>query len=127
MSNVEARYLGANRSGDWLDRIVVHGLGVPSAARVWVQAAAGHPVAGIWVVRDGAPDIFIAADEVVGARHDRAAASRAYGPGGVLVITWQHDADVDIGLRIPDAARAEAVRAAVNALADVPSTTGEVA
>ena len=128
VSSVEARYLGANRSGDWLDRIVVHGLGVPSAARVWVQAGAEQPVAGIWLVRDGAGDIFIPADAVVGARHDRAAAGRAQGPGGVLVITWQLGDDfVDVGLRIRDAARAEAVRVAVSALAGVPSTSGEVA
>ena len=28
----EGRYLGTCRAGDWLDRIVAHGLGAPSAA-----------------------------------------------------------------------------------------------
>ena len=35
VTDVPARYLGTTRSGDWLDRVVVHGLGVPSAAQVW--------------------------------------------------------------------------------------------
>jgi hypothetical protein len=61
VSGVPARYLGATRAGDWLDRIVVHGLGVPSSAEVTVSKQ------GVWVVRSGAPDIFVAASDVVGA------------------------------------------------------------
>ena len=107
-SDVPARYLGATRSGDWLDRVVVHGLGVPSAARVTVTSA------GVWIVRDGAPDLFVAADHVIGVRHDRGAAGRVLEQDGVLVITWRHgDQPLDLGLRVRDAVAAESVRAAV--------------
>jgi hypothetical protein len=105
---VPARYLGATRSGDWLDRVVVHGLGVPSAARITVTSD------GVWVVRDGAPDLFLAADQVAGVRHDRGAAGRVLEKDGILVISWRHgDRLIDLGLRVRDAAAAESVRAAV--------------
>ena len=112
VTGVAARYLGATRSGDWLDRIVVHGLGVPSAAEVTVRNQ------GVWVIRAGAPDIFAAAPDVVGARHDRGIAGRVLETDGVLVISWRHGEQViDLGLRVRDARRAEAVRAAVDAIA----------
>lgn len=108
ISDVSARYLGATRSGDWLDRVVVHGLGVPSAARV--TATSG----GVWVIRDGAPDLFLAADQVAGVRHDRGAAGRVLEKDGVLVIAWRHgDQLIDLGLRVRDAVAAESVRAAI--------------
>lgn len=120
-SDVPARYLGATRSGDWLDRVVVHGLGVPSAARVTVAAA------GVWIVRDGAPDIFVAADEVSGVRHDRGAAGRVLEKDGVLVITWRHaGSPIDLGLRVRDAVAAEAVRAAVARLVRLHPTTPDL-
>jgi hypothetical protein len=109
--DVPARYLGATRSGDWLDRVVVHGLGVPSAARVTVTSA------GVWVVRDGAPDLFVAADRVAGVRHDRGAAGRVLEKDGVLVITWRHGEQlIDLGLRVRDVVAAESVRAAAATL-----------
>lgn len=106
--DIRARYLGATRSGDWLDRVVVHGLGVPSAASVTVTSS------GVWVVRDGAPDVFVAADQVAGVRHDRGAAGRVLEKDGVVVITWRHgDQAIDLGLRVRDAVAAESLRAAV--------------
>lgn len=116
VTEVSARYLGATRSGDWLDRIVVHGLGVPSAAEITVGAE------GVWILRSGAPDIFAAAADVVGARHDRGIAGRVLETDGVLVITWRHGAQlIDLGLRVRDALVAEALRSAVCALAKVES------
>ena len=109
---VSARYLGATRSGDWLDRIVVHGLGVPSSAEVTVGSQ------GVWVLRSGAPDIFAAATDVVAARHDRGIAGRVLETDGVLVITWRHGGQhIDLGLRVRDALAAEELRCAVDALA----------
>jgi hypothetical protein len=120
VTGVSARYLGATRSGDWLDRIVVHGLGVPSAAEVTVGDK------GVWVLRSGAPDIFVPAHDVVGARHDRGIAGRVLEADGVLVISWRHaDHVIDLGLRVRDAVMAEALRAAVVALAtaNLPTDT----
>ncbi len=112
---VEARYLGGTRSGDWLDRLVVHGLGVPSQARVLVTPDA------VWILRSGAPDLYLVAGEVTGARHDRGIAGRVYEADGVVVIGWRHGGQlIDLGLRVRDAATAESLRAAVEAMSDVP-------
>jgi len=68
----------------------------------------------VWIVRDGAPDLFVEAGRVAGVRHDRGAAGRVLEKDGVLVITWRHgDQPIDLGLRVRDAVAAEAVRAAV--------------
>lgn len=129
--DVRAKYIGATRAGDWLDRIVVHGLGVPSAATVTVTS---H---GIWIVRAGAPDVFVAVSELVGVRHDRAIAGRVHETEGVLVITWRHgDQLIDLGLRVRDVVAAEALRVAIAAVQPAPfsqsqpplsSTTGDLA
>ncbi len=120
VTEVSARYLGATRSGDWLDRIVVRGLGVPSAAEITVG------VKGVWILRSGAPDIFAAAADVGGARHDRGIAGRVLETDGVLVITWRHDGQlIDLGLRVRDAFAAEALRSAICALANVESSPSD--
>ena len=122
LTGVEARYLGANRSGDWLDRVVVHGLGAPSDAVVSVRTG-GDP-AGVWLLRRGAPDLYLPADRVLGARHDRAAAGRAVERDALVVVEWLlgHSA-IELGLRVRDPARAEELRCAVAALS-APSAAG---
>lgn len=120
MGAVPARYLGATRAGDWLDRVVVNGLGVPSAAQVTVDPE------GVWVLRSGAPDIFVASGEVVGVRHDRGIAGRVFESDGVLVITWRHgDQLVDLGLRVREPLAAESLRAAIASLASTPPLSTE--
>jgi hypothetical protein len=129
VDDVEARYLGATRAGDWLDRVVAQGLGTPSAASIWVR-----PDLGVWISRRGAPDLFLAATQVVGVRHDRAMAGRVLERDGVLVITWRLGAsDLDLGLRVRAADEAERVRAAVARTIEdrpapiTPATTGDSA
>ena len=108
VADASGRYLGATRSGDWLDRVAVHGLGVPSKAHCVVSER------GVWIVRQGATNVFIAAGDVAGVRHDRASAGRVLEVDGVLLITWDHDgALIDIGLRVPDAATAELLRVGI--------------
>jgi hypothetical protein len=129
VDDVAARYLGATRAGDWLDRVVAQGLGTPSAASIWVR-----PDLGVWISRRGAPDLFLAATQVVGVRHDRAMAGRVLERDGVLVITWRLGAsDLDLGLRVRAADEAERVRAAVARTIEdrpapiTPATTGDSA
>ncbi|MCZ3386208.1 MAG: hypothetical protein LH630_04415 [Actinomycetia bacterium] len=113
---VSARFLGATRSGDWLDRVVARGLGVPSAAQVTVS------LQGIWVMRTGAPNVFVAADEVAGVRHDRGIAGRVVEQDGVLVITWRHAGQhLDLGLRVRDTDAAEGLRTTIEKLIVEPS------
>lgn len=122
VTDVAARYLGANRSGDWFDRVVAHGLGTPSEASVSVRTT-GQP-AGVWLVRRGAPDVYVATGQVGGARHDRAAAGRAVERDALVVVEWLHGASpLELGLRVRDPDRAEQLRRAVAALS-TPSAAG---
>lgn len=77
------RYLGSVSAGEWLDRIVVHDLGVRSAAEL--QLCEG----GIVLMREGARSFFIPRDDVVAVRADRGIAGRVYERDGVLVMTWK--------------------------------------
>jgi hypothetical protein len=130
VTSVPARYLGASRGGDWLDRVVVHGLGVPSHAEVTVRTSPATE-AGVWVLRTGAPDLYVAAADVHGVRHDRAVAGRAFEQDGVLVLTWLHGGVLlDVGLRVRDGDVAEQLRQAIasfSPVTDAPSTIGGIA
>ena len=91
---ITGRYLGSVNAGDWLDRIVVHGLGVRSSADLEVDES------GILLRRRGAVSIFIRSTDVRAVRADRGIAGRVYERGGVLVITWDLDGRlVDSGFR----------------------------
>ena len=108
------RYLASTRSGDWLDRLVVHGLGVPSRAQILVLPS------GVWWQREGARDVFVPAADLVSARLDRGIAGAVYEDGGVVVVTWRlGDLVVDTGFRAQQFNRHDEVVAAVRRL--VPS------
>lgn len=83
-------YVGTTTHGDWLDRVVVHDLGVRSR----MLAEVGPQGVAIW--REGARDLLIPAASVRGAGLARGIAGKAYERDGVLVITW------DLGGRLMD-------------------------
>lgn len=90
----EGLYHGSTTAGHWLDRIVAHGLGVQSKARVTLTAA------GLDVERTGAPRFFVPLAALRGARLDRAIAGKVMPEGGLLVVTWEHGgALIDSGFR----------------------------
>jgi hypothetical protein len=91
-----ARYFGTTVSGDWLDRVVVHGLGARSTARLHLSDE------GVDVVRVGG-SFRIPAVALRGARHDQGIAGKVVPPYGLLVVTWQHgDHLLDTGFRLTD-------------------------
>ncbi|MFI1095742.1 hypothetical protein [Streptomyces sp. NPDC020917] len=95
----EGRYHGSTTAGQWLDRIVAHGLGVRSKARLTLTEQ------GLDVDRTGAPGIFVPVDALRGARLDRAIAGKVLPEGGLLVVTWEHGGTlVDTGFRFDHAA-----------------------
>lgn len=96
-----ARYFGTTVAGDWLDRVVAHGLGTRSTARLSLSEE------GLDVVRlAGSFRIPVAA--LRGARHDQGIAGKVVPPHGVLVVTWQHgDLTLDTGFRLTDEAVAD--------------------
>ena len=87
-------FLGSTSHGDWLDRIVVHDLGVRSRVRVQVLPE------GVALWREGARDLLIPTASLRGAGMARGIAGKAYERDGVLVITWDLGGRlIDTGLR----------------------------
>ena len=90
----EAVYVSTTRAGDWLDRVVVHGLGTRSAADVSVHAD------GVLVRRSSAPDVWVPAAGLHGVRRERGAAGKFVREDGLVVLTWTlGDAHLDTALR----------------------------
>jgi hypothetical protein len=91
-------YLGTSVSGDWLDRIAAHGLGVRSRALVdWSES-------GVAMHRQGAPSLVIPAADILGVRADSGVAATVRSKDSVVVITWQlGERVVDTGFRADDA------------------------
>lgn len=116
---LEGRYLGTTTAGDWLDRVVVHGLGVPSRCGVRVTTA------GVQLERVGAPDVFIPSAQLSAARLDKGIAGQVYEDGGVLVLTWLLGSrTLDSGLRLSGPDHHLAVVEAVGRLADARTPGG---
>jgi hypothetical protein len=89
-----ARYFGTTVSGDWLDRVVAHGLGARSTAGLSLSEE------GLDVLRpSGSFRIPVAA--LRAARRDQGLAGKVVPPHGLLVVTWQHgDHALDTGFRL---------------------------
>ncbi|OPF79890.1 hypothetical protein VT50_0214220 [Streptomyces antioxidans] len=97
--SMSGRYHGSTTAGQWLDRIVAHGLGTRSRAELTLTDR------GVSVVRPGARDFFIPATELRGARLDKGIAGKVLAEGGLLVVTWSHgDRLIDSGFRSDRAA-----------------------
>ncbi|CAG7655307.1 PH-like domain-containing protein [Actinacidiphila bryophytorum] len=93
------RYHGSTTAGQWLDRIVAHGLGVRSRAALTLTEQ------GLDVDRTGAPGFFVPAAALRGARLDKGIAGKVLTEGGLLVVTWEHGGTlIDSGFRSDRAA-----------------------
>ncbi|MEV5604226.1 hypothetical protein AB0L33_22535 [Streptomyces sp. NPDC052299] len=113
------RYHASTTAGQWLDRIVAHGLGTRSRVELTLTAE------GLDVVRPGAADFFVPAADLRGARTERALAGKVLPEGGLLVITWAlGDRLIDSGFRSDHSAEHPAWVDAVNHLT---STTEGIA
>ena len=96
---MSGRYHGSTTAGQWLDRIVAHGLGTRSRAELTLTDA------GLDVVRPGATDFFVPAAQLREARLDKGIAGKVLTEGGLLVVTWQHgERLIDSGFRSDHAA-----------------------
>ena len=96
---MSGRYHGSTTAGQWLDRIVAHGLGTRSLAELTLTDA------GLEVERPGANDFFIPAAALREARLDKGIAGKVLTEGGLLVVTWAHgDKLIDSGFRSDHAA-----------------------
>ncbi|MET7477533.1 hypothetical protein ABZT17_24630 [Streptomyces sp. NPDC005648] len=96
---MSGRYHGSTTAGQWLDRIVAHGLGTRSRVELTLTDA------GLDVVRPGATDFFIPAEALREALLGKGIAGKVLTEGGLLVVTWAHgDRLIDSGFRSDHAA-----------------------
>lgn len=113
------RYHGSTTAGQWLDRIVAHGLGMRSRVELTLTDA------GLDVVRPGATDFFVPAAQLRGARLDKGIAGKVLTEGGLLVVTWAHgDKLIDSGFRSDRAAEHAAWVEAINHMNSSITTEG---
>ncbi|MFJ8397328.1 hypothetical protein [Streptomyces sp. NPDC094144] len=105
------RYHASTTAGQWLDRVVAHGLGTRSRVELTLTEQ------GLDVVRPGAADFFVPAADLREARTDKALAGKVLPEGGLLVITWAlGDQLIDSGFRSDHSAEHPAWVEAVNHL-----------
>ncbi|WP_327276290.1 hypothetical protein OG609_33820 [Streptomyces sp. NBC_01224] len=109
------RYHASTSAGQWLDRIVAHGLGTRSRVELTLTDQ------GLDVVRPGAADFFVPAAALREARLDKGIAGKVLPEGGLLIITWAHgDKLIDSGFRSDHSAEHPAW---VEAIEQLTSTT----
>ncbi|MFF1446517.1 hypothetical protein [Streptomyces sp. NPDC058295] len=110
---MNGRYHGSTTAGQWLDRIVAHGLGTRSRVELTLTAA------GLDVVRPGATDFFVPVAALREARLDKGIAGKVLTEGGLLVVTWAHgDKLLDSGFRSDHAAEHGEWVDAINSMID---------
>ncbi|MFI8931879.1 hypothetical protein ACIG3E_29915 [Streptomyces sp. NPDC053474] len=107
------RYHGSTTAGQWLDRIVAHGLGTRSRVELTLTET------GLDVVRPGARDFFIPKQALREARLDKGIAGKVLAEGGLLIVTWAHgDRLIDSGFRSDHAAEQADWVEAINNMID---------
>ncbi|MFJ6699725.1 hypothetical protein ACIQM4_27160 [Streptomyces sp. NPDC091272] len=118
---MSGRYHGSTTAGQWLDRIVAHGLGTRSRVELTLTDQ------GLDVVRPGADDFFVPRAQLVEARLDKGIAGKVLAEGGLLVVTWEHGGKrLDSGFRSDRAAEHAAWVEALNSMhhTKISSTEG---
>lgn len=98
LARAEGLYVGSvvasGTAGDWLDRVVAHGLGVRSNAEVTVAAD------GLLLDRVSTQPIWIPRADVVAVRRDTGLAGKVTETGGLVVWTWRlGDTVLESGIR----------------------------
>lgn len=113
-ATAEGTFVGTSRATDWLDRIVVHDLGVPSRATIEIGTD------GVQFLRDGARDLAIAREHLLAARVDRAVGADVV--DAAVVLTWQWHSDrLDTGFRPREGSAMPQLMAALGRITEVTS------
>ncbi|MFD8569729.1 hypothetical protein [Streptomyces sp. NPDC059639] len=106
---LSGRYHGSTTAGQWLDRIVAHGLGTRSRVELTLTDE------GLNVVRPGANDFFVPTAALREARLDKGIAGKVLAEGGLLIVTWSHGEKlIDSGFRSDRAAEQAEWATAIN-------------
>ncbi|MFI9257970.1 hypothetical protein ACIGT4_09625 [Streptomyces sioyaensis] len=115
---LSGRYHGSTTAGQWLDRIVAHGLGTRSRVELTLTDQ------GLDVVRPGAASFFVPAAALRGARLDKGIAGKVLTEGGLLIVTWEHGGtQLDSGFRSDRAGEHATWVEALTTLSTTPHTT----
>lgn len=115
-------YVTTTRAGDWLDRVTAHGLGPRAAATLAVSGA------GVVLRRDGAPELFVPAGDVLGVGVSSGMVGGVPGRPELLVLRWRSgSAELDTGFRPATRADRAGIGALVQRLGAELGTTGEEA
>lgn len=94
LATAEGQYVASTTSGDWLDRIAVHALGIRTNATLEVYK---H---GVLFDRSGAPALYVPAASLTGVRLDSGMAGKFVEKDGLLVLAWEHGSHgLDTGFR----------------------------
>lgn len=94
LARAEGLYIGSVVAGDWLDRVVAHGLGARADAELSVHRD------GVLLDRDGAPPLWIPRADLLGVRRDTGLAGKVTETGGLLVWTWRlGETELESGIR----------------------------
>jgi hypothetical protein len=116
---MSGRYHGSTTAGQWLDRIVAHGLGTRSRVELTLTDA------GLDVVRPGASDFFVPREALREARLDKGIAGKVLTEGGLLVVTWAHgERLIDSGFRSDHAAEHNEWADTINSMIKTTTTEG---
>ena len=114
LEDVESVYVSSTLSGQYLERVAAHGLGVRSKAAVRVGRA------GVLVARQGAPDLWIPAESLLGVRLERGMVGKFVEREGLVVMTWRlGETRLDTGLRTRHRADRERLLHALSSLQEV--------
>ncbi len=111
LMSVPGQYVVTTASGDWLDRLAVHGLGVrtPAVVNIFTHA--------IVIERRGAQDLFIAQDALTEISTQAGMAGKFVEKDGLVVIGWRlGGAGVDTGFRTTEAGAKRPLLEALQAL-----------
>ncbi|GAA1976616.1 DUF4381 domain-containing protein [Kitasatospora viridis] len=111
------RYHGSTTAGNWLDRVVAHGLGTRSLAELTLTER------GLKVERPGDRDLWIPVEALTGARTDSGIAGKVV-PSGLLVVGWRlGEQELESGFRLDRPEQHAAWVTALDGLADPPTAT----
>ncbi|MGF1425568.1 hypothetical protein [Kitasatospora sp. LaBMicrA B282] len=112
------RYHGSTTAGNWLDRVVAHGLGTRSLAELTLTEQ------GLLARRPGATDLWVPAEALTGARTDSGIAGKVV-PSGLLVVGWRlAERELESGFRLDHPDEHAAWVTAIAQLATRTATAG---
>ena len=76
-------FVGTTFAGDWLDRVAVHDLAHRAAG--WIRL----DTSGIWIEREGLPDLYLPYGDVQSASLGDALAGKVIGREGMVLLDWR--------------------------------------